>query len=120
MIVVRDQQSAVPRRGWTRASIWDVANSAGVSHMTVSRVVNGRPGVADATRQRVLRAIEELDYRPSRAARDLSRGRSRSVTVMTSETTLYGRAAVLRGIEEAARAAGYRVDIGLLESQHPA
>ena len=80
------------------ASIRDVARRAGVSHMTVSRVINSQPNVSLATRQRVLRAIEELDFRPSRAAQDLSRGRSRLVTVMTTDTTLYGRAALLQGI----------------------
>ena len=88
--------------------------------MTVSRVINGRPGVRESTRQRVLGAIRTLDYRPSRAARDLSRGRTRSVTVMTSNTTLYGRAALLQGVEEAARAAGFHVDIGVLDSPRPA
>src|SRR5689334_2717647 len=78
------------------ASIRDVARSAGVSHMTVSRVINGRPGVSEPTRRRVLAAIRELDFRPSRVARELSRGRSLSVTVMTSDTTLYGRAALLQ------------------------
>jgi DNA-binding LacI/PurR family transcriptional regulator len=99
--------------------IRDVARAAGVSPMTVSRVVNGQAGVSDETRRRVLEAISELGYRPSRAARELSRGRGRSVTVLTSNTTLYGRAALLRGIEQAAGAAGYHVEIGVLESSHP-
>ena len=88
--------------------------------MTVSRVINGSPDVRDSTRERVLEAIRALEYRPSRAARDLSRGRTRSVTVMTSNTTLYGRAALLQGVEEAARAAGFHVDIGVLDSPRPA
>jgi DNA-binding LacI/PurR family transcriptional regulator len=101
------------------ASIRDVARTAGVSHMTVSRVLNGHPHVAESTRRRVLEAIHALDFRPSRLARDLSRGRSGSVTVMTSDTTLYGRAALLRGIEEAARAAGFTITIGVLDSPRP-
>ncbi len=88
--------------------------------MTVSRVINGNPSVSTPTRQRVLAAIGQLEYRPSRSARDLSRGRSRSVTVMTSDTGLYGRAALLSGVEEAARAAGYHVNIGVLDSPDPA
>ncbi|MFL6075910.1 MAG: LacI family DNA-binding transcriptional regulator [Mycobacteriales bacterium] len=101
-------------------SIRDVARWAGVSHMTVSRVINGHAGVSEPTRLRVLAAIRELDFRPSRVARELSRGRSLSVTVMTSDTTLYGRAALLRGVEEAARIAGFRVVIGMLHSERPA
>jgi DNA-binding LacI/PurR family transcriptional regulator len=88
--------------------------------MTVSRVINDNPHVSAPTRQRVLSAIQRLEYRPSRSARDLSRGRSRSVTVMTSDTSLYGRAALLRGVEEAARAADYHVNIGVLDSPRPA
>lgn len=100
-------------------NIWDVARSAGVSHMTVSRVVNGYSGVSESTRIRVLDTIREMGYRPSRMARDLSLGRSRAVTVMTSNTTLYGRAALLQGVEEAARAAGFLVSIGMLDSARP-
>lgn len=88
--------------------------------MTVSRVINGQPRVSEATRRRVLGAIRRLNYRPVRAARDLSRGRSRSVTVMTSSTTLYGRAALLQGIEEAARFAEFHTHIGMLDSPRPA
>jgi len=88
--------------------------------MTVSRVINDSPGVSDATRRHVLGIIEEMNFRPSRVARELSRGRSTSVTVMTSDTTLYGRAALLQGVEEAARAAGLQVVIGMLDSPRPA
>jgi DNA-binding LacI/PurR family transcriptional regulator len=88
--------------------------------MTVSRVINEYPGVSDATRQHVLRIIREMDFRPSRVARELSRGRSTSVTVMTSDTTLYGKVALLQGIEEAARLAGLQVVIGMLDSPRPA
>ncbi len=100
-------------------SIRDVAQRAGVSHQTVSRVINEHPGVKETTRIQVLQAIRELDYRPSRTARALSLGVSRSITVITSNTTLYGRAALLQGIEEAARAAGFSVGISVLESPRP-
>jgi DNA-binding LacI/PurR family transcriptional regulator len=99
--------------------IRDVARLAGVSPMTVSRVLNSYPKVSETTRHRVLHAIRELDYRPSRAARDLSRGRSRSVTVMMSSTTLDVTPALLRGIDESARAAGFHVEIGILDSPRP-
>jgi len=120
IVAVTPQRGTRSRSGEGPVSIRDVARSAGVSHMTVSRVVNGYPGVTESTRIRVLDAIAGLGYRPSRMARDLSLGRSRSVTVMTSNTTLYGRAALLQGVEEAARAAGFLVSIGLLESTRPA
>jgi DNA-binding LacI/PurR family transcriptional regulator len=88
--------------------------------MTVSRVINGHPAVSESTRGLVLDTIEAMGYRPSRMARELSLGRSRSVTVMTSNTTLYGRAMLLHGVEEAARAAGFQVTIGMLDSERPA
>jgi DNA-binding LacI/PurR family transcriptional regulator len=57
--------------------ISDVAERAGVSAMTVSRVLNGFPGVADGTRTRVEQAVAELGYRANSAARTLASGRSR-------------------------------------------
>lgn len=97
------------------ASIWDVARVAGVSHQTVSRVINGRARVSETTRAKVLDAIAELGYRPNRLAQALAGGPFRSVTVLTSDTALYGAAATLRGMEEAARAAGFAVGISVLE-----
>ena len=54
------------------ATIKDVARRAGVSPMTVSRVVNGSEYVSDATRQSVLRAVRDLGYSPNLAARNLA------------------------------------------------
>ena len=59
-----------------RASLKHVAALAGVSVKTVSNVVNGYAHVTDATRARVQRAIDQLDYRPNLAARQLRQGRS--------------------------------------------
>ena len=96
----------VTRRGRT-VSIRDVAAAAGVSYQTVSRVINDHPRVKASTREVVLAAIDELGFRPSRAARALAGGRVTAVTVLTSNTTRYGYASALQGIEEAARAAGF-------------
>lgn len=87
----------------------DVAARAGVSHQTVSRVLNGRPGVRASTRERVLAAMAELNYRPSTAARSLARGRSQAIGVVVLGTSLYGPTATTRSVEEAVRAAGYGV-----------
>lgn len=89
----------------------DVARVAGVSHQTVSRVLNGHPSVRPATRARVLAAIEELGYRPNLAARALVTGRSRTLGLVTLETTLFGPVTTLYGIERAAREAGYFVSV---------
>ncbi|MFG1702638.1 LacI family DNA-binding transcriptional regulator [Nonomuraea sp. M3C6] len=101
-------------------SIRDVAAAAGVSHQTVSRVLNQSPRVRPETRATVLAAIERLGFRPSRAARALSLGRARGITVVTSNTVLYGYAATLQGIEEAARAEGMAVGVRVMESAEPA
>jgi DNA-binding LacI/PurR family transcriptional regulator len=96
-------------------SIFDVAKRAGVSHQTVSRVINDAPMVADTTRARVKAAIADLGYRPNRSARTLAGGAVRSVTVLTTDTSLYGTAETLRGIEDAARDAGFSVLISVMD-----
>ena len=96
------------RRGPVMA---DVARVAGVSHQTVSRVINEADHVRPETRERVLRAMLELDYRPNSVARALVTGRSRTLGVVSFDTTLYGPASTLFGIERAAHAEGYFVSI---------
>jgi DNA-binding LacI/PurR family transcriptional regulator len=96
-------------------SIRDVAAAASVSYQTVSRVINNHPSVKESTRAAVLAAISDLGFRPNRAARSLAGGRVNAVTVLTSDTTRYGYAASLQGIEEAARAAGFAMGIQVLE-----
>jgi DNA-binding LacI/PurR family transcriptional regulator len=82
---------------------------AGVSHQTVSRVLNEHPSLRDSTKQRVLEVMEELQYRPNRAARALVTARSRTIGVLTTRSDQYGPASSIRAIEEAAREAGYLV-----------
>jgi DNA-binding LacI/PurR family transcriptional regulator len=94
----------------------DVARLAGVSHQTVSRVINGSEQVRPATRERVLAAMRKLDYRPNAVARALVTGRSQTLGVVTFNTTLFGPASTLVGVERAADAAGYAVSIVSLES----
>ena len=84
----------------------DVARLAGVSHQTVSRVINGSPRIRPETRQRVERAIEQLGYRPNTAARALVRGRSGILGVIGVGGGYFGPASIQRGIESAAREAG--------------
>jgi DNA-binding LacI/PurR family transcriptional regulator len=88
----------------------DVARLAGVSHQTVSRVLNGHPNVREQTREDVLAAIRELGYRPNAAARTLVTGRTQALGVISFDTTLYGPASMLYGIERAAHP-GYTVTI---------
>jgi DNA-binding LacI/PurR family transcriptional regulator len=94
----------------------DVAQRAGVSHQTVSRVLNELPNVRQSTKDRVLQAIEELGYRRNLTARALVTRHSRVLGVVSFDTTLYGPASTLHGIEQAARGAGYFVSIVSLKA----
>ncbi len=93
------------------AVMYDVARLAGVSHQTVSRVLNDRPNVREETRERVLRAIVQLGYRPNAVARALVTRRTRRIGVISSYSRLFGPASTLFAIEQAARAAGYTVTV---------
>ncbi|PRY40376.1 LacI family DNA-binding transcriptional regulator [Umezawaea tangerina] len=90
----------------------DVARLAGVSHQTVSRVLNGHPNVREQTRNRVRAAISELGYRPNRAAKALVTGRSQVLGVVAQNSTLYGPASLLVAFEHAAAEAGFTVSVG--------
>jgi len=89
----------------------DVAKLAGVSLQTVSRVINDSPHVREETRERVQDAMRKLEYRPNPVARALVTGRSRTLGVVSFDTTLYGPASTLFGIERAAHEADYFVSI---------
>lgn len=111
--------AAAAGRGSRSVSIRDVAAAAGVSYQTVSRVINSHPSVRESTRELVLATIDDLGFRPNRAARALAGGPVQSVTVLTPNTTLYGHRSALQGIEEAARAAGFAVGVRIVESTAP-
>src|SRR4051812_42622680 len=93
----------------------DVARVAGVSHQTVSRVIQGGRHVSAPTRVRVEQAIAELGYRPNPVAKALVTGRSSTLGVVTFDTTLYGPTSTLLGLERAAHDAGYAVSITTLD-----
>jgi DNA-binding LacI/PurR family transcriptional regulator len=89
----------------------DVARLAGVSHQTVSRVLNGHPNVREQTRLRVRAAIAQLGYRPNKAARALVTGRSQLIGVIAQNSSLYGPASLLAAFELAAAEAGFSVSL---------
>lgn len=91
----------------------DVAELAGVSHQTVSRVLNDHPNVRPHTREKVLAAIRQLAYRPNAAARSLVTRRTDILGVISIDSTLYGPAMMLHAIERAAQY-GYFVVIASL------
>jgi DNA-binding LacI/PurR family transcriptional regulator len=94
----------------------DVARLAGVSHQTVSRVLNDHPNVSEPTRLKVRAAIAELGYRPDRAARALVTGTSKVIGVVAQNSSLYGPASMLTAFEEAAQATGFAVNVGSVRS----
>ena len=92
-----------------RLTISDVARRASVSPATVSRVLNGDPRVGEAYRTRVLRAVEELDYRPNVLARNLRRQRTATIGVVVPDIENPHFGELVRSVEDQAFDAGYRV-----------
>jgi DNA-binding LacI/PurR family transcriptional regulator len=104
------------RREGRPPSMADVADRAGVSHQTVSRVLNDSPLVRPETRARVLAAIEEMGYRRNMAARMLATNRSGRIGVISGHLVLYGPRMVSAAVQEAGHHAGYEVSlVGLSE-----
>jgi DNA-binding LacI/PurR family transcriptional regulator len=92
-----------------RPTIRDVARHAGVSHQTVSRVINGSEDVLPETRALVEAAIEEMGYRPSAIARSMARGSTHTLAIISPNLTDYTFASVIEGAEVEARQHGYFV-----------
>ncbi|MFH8249524.1 LacI family DNA-binding transcriptional regulator [Microbacterium sp. B2969] len=92
-----------------RPSIYDVAKLAGVSHMTVSRVLNGSPNIRPATKERVEAAMSEMHYRPSSVARSLATQRTMRIGAMVDAPSEYGPKTTLLALEAAARDRGYSI-----------
>jgi len=102
-----------------RPKMADVAQRAGVSHQTVSRVVNDHPYVREGTRAKVLDAMAALGYRPNLTARALARRQSDTIGGIAFDTTLHGPASTLFSLEQAARAAGYEVHVVTVPDPDP-
>jgi len=93
----------------TNATIIDVAEHAGVSIKTVSRVINNVKTVKPHTRELVLRAIQKLDYHPNPSARGLGGSRSYLLGLLYDVSCDYYATSVLAGVLETSRAANYQV-----------
>jgi DNA-binding LacI/PurR family transcriptional regulator len=101
------------------ANIFDVARLAGVSHQTVSRVINDLPNVRPATRARVEQAIAQLRYSPSPAARALVTRRTRTIGLITPGISDYGPTSIAMHFNFAAREARYNVESVSTPSDDP-
>lgn len=101
--------------GKKRATIWEVARVAGVSHQTVSRYLRNEGGLRPTTRAKIDKAVAELDYKPNLIARSMRTRRSNRIAIVLPELTTFVPIPVLRGASAAARQAGYTTDVVGLE-----
>lgn len=94
-------------------NIYDVAKKAGVSVVTVSRVINNYPNVRKSSREKVLNAIRELDYKPNAAARSLAKGKTNMIGLVLPTTNDYFMSEVLSSIEKSLRKRGMFLVVSL-------
>lgn len=99
------------------AKIIDVAAKAGVSPATVSRVLNETSGVTDKTRAKVMRAIDELNYYPNAAAKNLRSQKTMTIAVIAQDINNAYFTEIIKGIENMAYASKYKVIICDAENQ---
>src|SRR3569833_1869025 len=104
------------RRSRGTLTIEDVARAAGVSAMTVSRVINKEPNVREETRQSVLETIERLNYSPNTAARNLAAGETMHIGLLYSNPSAAYLSQFLVGALEAARERGCHLVIETCKS----
>lgn len=91
----------------SRPTIRDVASLAGVSHQTVSRVINGEARVRPETREKVQAAIRSLGFRPNAIARSMATGATRTFICLSPNLTDYTFACIIEGAQTEARSQGY-------------
>ena len=105
------------RRSRGSVTIEDVARIAGVSAMTVSRVINGEKNVRDTTRAAVQEAIDQLSYSPNTAARSLAAGQATHIGLLYANPSAAYLSQFLVGALEGARRAGCHLVIEACESE---
>ncbi|MFC5467965.1 LacI family DNA-binding transcriptional regulator [Cohnella suwonensis] len=93
-------------------TIYDIAAQAGVSAMTVSRVINNTGKISDKTRAKVRRVMEELNYVPNHMARSLVLQQSKLLFLLITDITNPFYTTLARGAEDAAKKHGYRLLFG--------
>src|SRR3954447_15237327 len=105
------------RRSRGTTTISDVARVAGISAMTVSRVINGKRNVRESTREAVLKAIDELNYSPNTAARTLAAGEAIHVGLLYANPSAAYLSQFLVGALEGARKTGAQLVLESCESE---
>lgn len=104
-----------PRR---KPKINDVAQIAGVSYGTVSRVLNNAPDVSAATRERVLKIVKDIGYRRNRTATALVTSRSTAIGILTDGSPRFGPVGTLLALEKIARQKGYSTTVVAVEAPY--
>lgn len=92
-----------------RVTLADVATAAGVSRAAASYVINGKPGVSDATRERVLAVAAQLGFRPNRLARGLRNGHTKAIGLLLADVSNPFYPEIAAGVLDAAQTLGYEV-----------
>lgn len=101
----------------SKATIYDVAGAARVSLATVSRAINNPEKVKPETRERVLRVIEELGYKPNAFAKGLASRKSTTVAVLVPDMSRASIAEMMNGIADIARVYKYSILLYILDSE---
>ncbi len=97
-------------------TIHDVAKHAGVSHTTVSWAIHDNPAISNATKEKVLKAVQELDYHPNYQARSLVRGKTNTIAVVASFFSSPFEMELLKGIEKSVIQQGIQYSITLFST----
>jgi len=95
-----------------RTTLKDVAREAGVSHMTVSRVINNKEGILQATRERVLKAVKKLDYRPNSVARSLVSMKTKLIGILVPDIDNPFFSCMVKSTEHIANERDYTLMLG--------
>lgn len=93
-------------------TIYDIAKAAGVSAMTVSRVINNTGRISEATRAKVKRVMQELDYVPNSNARSLVKQETKMLSLLITDITNPFYTTLARGAEDTAKQNGYKLLFG--------
>lgn len=90
------------------ANMKDIAQKAGVSIATVSKVLNGLGGISNETTERILTIAKELDYRPNLYARNLKKGKFHTIGIITEDLTVFNAPPIIDGIGAVCEESGYK------------
>ena len=90
-------------------TIKEIAKYCGVSIATVSNIINGKPNASEATKQKVLKAIDELNYTPNYVAKNLRTQKSKTIGVVVEDITVFCAPGIIDGITQCSEERGYNI-----------